>query len=120
MPIADPRPTFSPTSTASDGPWESSRQPPGPAHPSPASNTTLNVLACRQKLQERAEAEFERLGRKGNEGREFLDLNTIVKALNLRERGMSPADIESRLRLQPGVVARLGRPGVSAPLTVGA
>lgn len=68
-------------------------------------------------MQERADAEFDALGRRGSPGREFLDVVTISKALAMRDKGISSGKIEGHLNLKPGVVARLGRSGVTAPLT---
>lgn len=90
---------------------------PGARYPPPSRNPTLASLEARRQLQERADAEFELLGRRGSPGREFLDVVTISKALAMRERGISAAKIEGHLKLKPGVVARLGRPGVAAPLS---
>jgi hypothetical protein len=118
MGVAQPQPTFSPTSTATPivgAPLDSSL---GPLYPSPANNTTLTVLEARKRLQQEAEAEFQGLGRKGSPGREFLDLPTVVQLLKLRDAGSSPEDIENRLNLKPGVVARLGRQGVFNPAAI--
>ncbi|KAI1172474.1 hypothetical protein F4777DRAFT_561436 [Nemania sp. FL0916] len=76
-------------------------------------NRTLNALEARRLLQQRAEAEFI----DGSQhGREFLDAATIRRALLLQNRGDQPADIEKRLRLRAGVVARLGPRGVAVPV----
>ncbi|KAJ1327770.1 hypothetical protein MN608_07101 [Microdochium nivale] len=84
-------------------------------------SVTLNALAVRKELAERATAEFER---GGNTDREFLDVDTLRQILQLVERGgggagASDAAIEQKLRLKRGVVARLvgGKAkGVFAPL----
>lgn len=63
-------------------------------------------------MAEEAEREFARLG-KGGEGRQFLDVVTIRKVLELRDEKRIDADeIERRLELKRGVVGRLGRSGV--------
>lgn len=74
------------------------------------------MLEARRLLQAQAQQEFEEMGRPGSEGREFLDVVTIRKILLLRQRGDTAADIESRLRLKPGVVARLGTQAVVSPV----
>ncbi|KAK0731368.1 hypothetical protein B0H67DRAFT_478262 [Lasiosphaeris hirsuta] len=79
-------------------------------------NTTLNVLEARRRVEEEADAEFSRVGRSSNNvGREFLDVATIKEALVRRQRGESAAEIESALKLKPGVVERLGPAGVVSP-----
>jgi hypothetical protein len=69
------------------------------------------VLHARARLQEKAEVE-ERLGRGANQ-REFLDVFEMRQALLMRDaQGKTPAQIERRLGLKEGVVARLGGKGV--------
>ncbi|KAK1466323.1 hypothetical protein CCUS01_01172 [Colletotrichum cuscutae] len=127
MGIVQPNPTFSSTSTASAGPGPvaGSRpgpsphadliQNPGPLFPSTSRNATLGTLEARRRLQREADAEFDGLGRSSSGGREFLDLKTIIQMHLMRERGHSPAEIEARLDLKAGVVARLGRIGITSP-----
>jgi hypothetical protein len=79
--------------------------------PPPSQNQTLNALQVRRELQERADAEFENAY---SGGREFLDAATLRKMLILQACGVESRDIEARLRLKSGVVARLGPPGVAA------
>ncbi|KAI1081911.1 hypothetical protein F5B20DRAFT_37885 [Whalleya microplaca] len=108
MGIATPNPTLSNSSTApGSAPVEQQHFPP------PTQNATLNALEARRRLQERAQAEFENVGR----GKEFLDVGTLRQILVLRERGAAPAEIERRLRLKTGVVERLGPEGVTSPLS---
>ena len=113
MGIVQPNPTFSPSSTADAGP-SMSQSIPGPSYPSVASNTTLSVLEARRRLQDEADSEFAQTGGAADRGREFLDVGTIRNVLVLRAKGMDPAEIESRLRLKPDVVKRLGPAGVVA------
>ncbi|KAK3341311.1 hypothetical protein B0T25DRAFT_337806 [Lasiosphaeria hispida] len=127
MGVAQPNPTYSATSTYSQGsatPTISSQSQsqsqsqsrsaaPQQVFPSAAGNATLNVLESRRRLEEEADAEFSRVGRASNTaGREFLDVATIREALVRRQRGESAAEIESVLKLKPGVVARLGPAGL--------
>lgn len=117
MGVATPNPTLSNSSTASSYPvfpdqGGSSR---GANYPSPAQNPTLGALEARQRLQERADLEFERPGR----GREFLDVGTLKQALMMQARGVPAPDIEKRLRLKSGVVERLGPRGVTLPVAGG-
>ncbi|KAL1875314.1 hypothetical protein VTK73DRAFT_10151 [Phialemonium thermophilum] len=103
MGVAQPNPTFSPSSTASPS-----------LHPNPAQNVTLGVLDARRRLQDRADRELDTLSRRGDSGggREFLDACTLRTVLAMRQRGEAAGDIEAQLRLKPGVVQRLGPPGV--------
>ena len=132
MGVATPNPTLSNSSTASPFPPPPSSSSSSPSHassshrqqqpqgydprfPQPAGNATLGVLEARRRLQERAEAELEDPA-VGARGRQFVDAGTLHHVLALRARGAAARDIEARFRLRPGVVARLGREGVVAPL----
>lgn len=88
-----------------------------PQFPAASNNATLGALEARRQLEQRAQQEFDMMGKPDYQGREFLDIMTIRNILVMRQRGESPSDIETRLRLKPGVVARLGRPGVVEPAT---
>lgn len=120
MGVAQPNPTYSPSSTAKPFPFSgpSSHQfpptPNYPNYPSAANNTTLGVLEARRRLEEQAELEFENIGKSTDKGREFLDVGTIRKILVLRQQGEDPSKIEGKLKLKSGVVKRLGRPGIVA------
>ncbi|KAM0418704.1 hypothetical protein ACHAPT_012403 [Fusarium lateritium] len=113
MGIAEPNPTYSPSSTASSrlGP-----QAPGPSFAPSRSNPTLAALDARQRLQEEAEEDFAAIGR-GVEGRRFLDMRTVVDAMKLRDRGVADREIESRLRIQPGLLGKLGQQGILSHVT---
>ena len=81
--------------------------------PDPRTNPALVVLDARSKIADAAEKEFMENGRRGFEGRSFLDTGTIRKILALRdERGLGAAEIEKTLELKTGVVASLGLKGV--------
>ncbi|KAL7620355.1 hypothetical protein AAE478_009349 [Parahypoxylon ruwenzoriense] len=114
MGVATPTPTLSNSSTAS--PYTPPDQgPKGPSFPSPAQNPTLSALEARQRLQERAELEFQNI----DQGREFLDVGILKQVLMMQARGTPAIDIEKRLRLKSGVVSRLGPQGVTVPLASG-
>lgn len=125
MGIAQPNPIFSPSSIANITPSsarnanaEVMMRPEdfaAPQFPAASNNATLGALEARRQLEQRAAQEFETMGKAGYQGREFLDISTIRNILVMRQRGNSPSEIETRLRLKPGVVARLGRPGVVEP-----
>ncbi|KAJ4327917.1 hypothetical protein N0V84_001590 [Fusarium piperis] len=114
MGIAQPNPTYSPSSTASSqlGP----QAPLGPSFAPSRSNPTLVALEARQRLQDEAEEDFAAIGR-GVEGRRFLDMRTVVDAMKLRDRGVADKEIESRLRIQPGLLGRLGPQGILSHVT---
>ncbi|KAK3899201.1 hypothetical protein C8A05DRAFT_18331 [Staphylotrichum tortipilum] len=118
MGIAQPNPTYSPSSIASPFPDASGikQSLSTPRFPSSSSNATLSVLEVRRRLETRARAELDNTGKSTDKGREFLDIGTIKQILVLQQGGASPTDIEARLRLKAGVVARLGPAGtVVAP-----
>ncbi|MCJ1258981.1 hypothetical protein MMC24_006815 [Lignoscripta atroalba] len=82
-------------------------------YPNPSTNPALQVLTARSALADEAEAEFAQTGRRGAEGRRFLDVVLIRQALMLRdEQGMREEEIERRLGLKKGVIRRLGAKGV--------
>ncbi|KAH7153035.1 hypothetical protein EDB81DRAFT_441939 [Dactylonectria macrodidyma] len=116
MGIADPNPTYSPSSTAAPnlGPQHQT----GPAFPPSRSNPTLSALEARQRLQQEAEEDFESMGRANTQGRRFLDMRTMVDAIKLRGRGVADRDIEARLRIRPGLLDKLGHQGVLSHVTV--
>jgi len=71
------------------------------------------MLNRRQTLAAQAEAEFEQLGKKGFPGREFIDVMTVRQALAMRDqKGMQADEIEERLNLKPGLMAKLGDRGI--------
>ncbi|KAK3310270.1 uncharacterized protein B0T15DRAFT_31584 [Chaetomium strumarium] len=117
MGIAQPNPIFSPSSIAS--PFQDvsgiKQSLSTPRFPSSANNATLGVLETRRRLEAQAKDELENMGKSTDQGRAFLDIGTVKQILVLRQRGESAAEIESRLRLKPGIVARLGPQGMVAP-----
>ncbi|KAK0631730.1 hypothetical protein B0T14DRAFT_532356 [Immersiella caudata] len=117
MGVAQPKPIFSPSSTASGFPdaLPTAESFSKPQFPAAAGNATLNVLDVRRRVQEQADRELDNLGRPGAQGREFLDIATVRKVLLMRQRGDSAAEIESKLKLKSGVVARLGPLSIVAP-----
>ncbi|RKU48321.1 hypothetical protein DL546_008231 [Coniochaeta pulveracea] len=121
MGVAQPNPTFSPSSRAVHSPQQastnSSSSPfqspddysaPRPTYPSSRDNQTLSVLEARRRITERAEAELENIGKRNAEGREFVDIATIRRALLLRQGGVKEEEIEDRFGLKRGTVRRLG------------
>lgn len=115
MGIADPNPTYSPSSTAAYnlGPQYNM----APSFPPSRSNPTLSALSARQRLQQEAEEDFESMGLANTQGRRFLDMRTMVDAMKLRGHGLADKDIEARLRIRPGLLERLGPQGVLSHVT---
>jgi hypothetical protein len=118
MGIVQPNPTYSPSSTAYPSFPDASgikQSLATPQFPSSSNNATLGVLEARRQLEARAKYELDNTGKSTDKGREFLDIGTVKQILVLRESGTSATDIETRLRLKPGLVARLGPRGIVAP-----
>ena len=109
-----PNPTMSSTSTVQHPSNSNNRaQVARPAGPDPRTNPAIMVLEARARLQDEAEREFIEAGRRGHEGRQFLDVYTIRQILTMRdERGRNSGQIEKALGLKSGVVGRLGMEGV--------
>ncbi|ESZ89474.1 hypothetical protein SBOR_10141 [Sclerotinia borealis F-4128] len=73
-----------------------------------ATNPAISLLAARYRIAEEAEKDFETIGRKGSEGRKYLDVATIRTVLVYRAEGMPDAEIERRLEIKSGMVKSLG------------
>jgi hypothetical protein len=70
-------------------------------------------LDARARLQEEADLEFQQAGRRGHEGRQFLDVYMIRDILSRRdEKGKTSGEIEKVMGLKKGVVDRLGPRGL--------
>ncbi|KAK8103949.1 uncharacterized protein PG998_010982 [Apiospora kogelbergensis] len=110
MGIATPNPTMSNSSTASPAVGPPSHSYPRP----PQQNTTLNALDARRRIQESVDVQSQNPAA----GREYVDVGVLRQILMMRDRGYAAPDIEKRLRLKNGVVARLGPPGVIKPLSL--
>ncbi|KAI7159610.1 hypothetical protein KC349_g4006 [Hortaea werneckii] len=110
-----PNPTLSPTSAFPNpgNPNKNLTQAPRPLGPKPRENPTLVALDSRAKLQEAADAEFQMAGKRGHEGRQFLDVYMIRQILIERDvQGRSAEEIERKMGLKRGVVERLGGRGI--------
>lgn len=116
MGVAQPHPTYSPSSTASrhisapginDGPIHTQA-----SQPFSRSNPVLSVLESRQRLQRQARTEFDALGEGRKDLRQFIDMRLILTAMRMRRDGAAMADIEHQLQLRRGLLNKLGRPGV--------
>jgi hypothetical protein len=78
-------------------------------------NPALMVLQARSRLQEKADKEFDNVGRHGAEGREFLDVYMVTDALKMRRSGMSIGEIEKKMGLKSGIMAKFGEVGLLEP-----
>ncbi|KAI9715438.1 MAG: hypothetical protein M1812_005914 [Candelaria pacifica] len=122
-----PSPTFSNSSTFNQSQHTNSRTSPSQTAPSSTSssdsypqifpsaavNPAIQILEARSALASAADKEFIEAGKRGHEGRQFLDVVTIRQMLMLRdEKGIGEGEIERRLGLKKGVVGRLGPKGV--------
>lgn len=109
-----PNPTLSPTSAfPHPGNPNNAAQASRPAGPDPRKNPAIAVLDSRARLQDEADIEFQQAGRRGHEGRQFLDVYMIRQILVQRdEKGKSASEIERSMGLKKGVVDRLGARGV--------
>ncbi|KAK4170360.1 hypothetical protein QBC43DRAFT_224595 [Cladorrhinum sp. PSN259] len=120
MGIAQPNPTYSPSSIAqpfvdASGIGQSISKP---SFPAASNNATLSVLEARRHLERRAQEELENFGTSRDKGREFVNISVVKQILALRERGESASRIEQHLNLKPGLVARLGKKGIVTPATL--
>ncbi|KAK3674920.1 hypothetical protein LTR78_005264 [Recurvomyces mirabilis] len=105
-----PNPTLSPSSAFGNSGQQSTSPPVGP---DPKRNPAIAVLEARSRLQDQAELEFQQAGRRGHDGRQFLDIYMIRQILVQRdEKGKTSAEIEKSMGLKRGVVDRLGPKGV--------
>ena len=115
MGAVQPNPTYSPSSTAANMP-----SPPGipnqtvgaPQFPPSKGNPTLSALESRRRLQNQAEKDFETMGSANSSGRRLMDMRTLIDALQLLNRGMSQPEVEKKLKLEAGLLNRLGGPRV--------
>lgn len=94
--------------TTSDGTFVPSASTPSQSIYPTTNNPAVSLLTARYRIAEEAEQEFEKIGRKGFEGRKYLDVATIRTVLVYRSEGMPDAEIERRLELRSGVVKSLG------------
>jgi hypothetical protein len=69
-------------------------------------------LQARQGLQEQAEREEETMGKRGFDGKTFVDAALLRKILEMRRMGSSQEEIERRWGLKKGVLMRLGDKGL--------
>lgn len=120
-----PNPHYSPTSRSEFDPQPQSQRPsqqllgdmmqapPQSAFPDPRNNPVLRVLEARQRITDEAEAEISNVGRRGFEGRKYVDAGVIQLALMRQARGEPAARIENALGIKIGRLSML-KPGTVA------
>jgi hypothetical protein len=120
-----PAPTYSNSSTFAPTPQvvkssssSKSTSSPSSGHqvfPSASSNPALLIVQARDRLAKVFEEESESLGRGSFKGRTLISAAEIKNLLSMRDDARRPpGEIERQLRLRPGVVGKLGQPGVVA------
>lgn len=73
------------------------------------------IVKARERINQQYEDEMEGLGRPSFTGRTLVSAKDITEALKMRDQGgISSEEIEKQLRLKPGILSRLGKPGVFA------
>lgn len=82
---------------------------------SPSSNPSLMIVQARERIAKKFEEETDSLGRPSFPGRTLISAKDLKEVLRLRDQaGIPVQEIEKQMRLQPGVLTRLARPGVYA------
>ncbi|KAJ4362174.1 hypothetical protein N0V95_001522 [Ascochyta clinopodiicola] len=121
-----PNPHYSPTSRSQFDPQPQSQRPshellgdmmqapPQSAFPDARNNPVLRVLEARQRIADEAEQEMSQVGRRGFEGRKYVDAGVVQLALMRLARG------EPAQRIEKGLGIQKGRLGLLSPGTVGA
>jgi len=114
-------PDFAPPSNSRNPAYDNSSPFPFPsaANMNPASNPALRILQARGQLQDQADKEFENVGRKTFQGRQFLDVTMVSQVLMARKKGIPDQEIEKQMGLKSGVVGRLGIKGVVEAIPLG-
>lgn len=81
----------------------------------PAKNSGLAVVQTRERIAQQFERELESLGKSSFKGRTLLPAKDISDILRMRDQGgMSIEQIEKQMRLHPGILDQLVKPGVFA------
>lgn len=104
------------------GAFPTSSQPPLGQHgnnifpsASPSKNPGLMIVQARERITQKYEQELEGLGRPTFPGRTLLSAKDIKEMLRMRDQaGVSAEDIEKQMRLKPGILEQLAKPGVYA------
>lgn len=79
----------------------------------PSKNSGLTVVQARERIAQQFEQELDSLGRTAFKGRTLVPAKDISEILRMRDqRGMSVEQIEKQMRLHPGILNQLVKPGV--------
>ncbi|KAJ9655012.1 hypothetical protein H2198_006057 [Neophaeococcomyces mojaviensis] len=82
---------------------------------SPSKNPSLMIVQARQRIGQQFDQEMDGMGRASFAGRTLISAKDIKEALRLRDQaGLPTQEIEKQMRLQPGILSRLARPGIYA------
>lgn len=121
-----PNPHFSPTSTSSFDPQRNPSTtlpsdefsaPPQSAFPSPRDNPAIRVLEARQRIAAEAEEELTQVGRRGFQGRKYVDASIVQLALMRKQRGENMEKIEETIGIKRGRLGML-REGIIEPIQI--
>ncbi|KAF2868008.1 hypothetical protein BDV95DRAFT_501469 [Massariosphaeria phaeospora] len=120
-----PNPHYSASSTSafdpqrrqtSESPFDMMTSMPQSAYPDPRENPALRLLEARRRIQEEAEEEMINAGRRGFQGRKYVDVGIIQMALMRQQRGEVNTKIEDVLGVKRGRLDVLGK-GVVKSIT---
>lgn len=87
---------------------------PQSAFPDPRNNPVLRVLEARQKIADQAEDELRDVGRRGFQGRTYVDAGVITLAMMRQAKGEPDSRIEDALGIKRGRLSVLGKGTVEA------
>jgi 3-deoxy-7-phosphoheptulonate synthase len=90
------------------------QSPPQSAFPDPRNNPILRVLEARQRIADQAEDELRDVGRRGFQGRTYVDAGVITLAMMRQAKGEPDARIEDALGIKRGRLSVLGKGTVEA------
>ncbi|KAF2201088.1 hypothetical protein GQ43DRAFT_47619 [Delitschia confertaspora ATCC 74209] len=82
--------------------------------PDHSTNPAVRLLEARRKIQNQAEEEISLIGRRGFNGRRFIDVHIVRQAILRREKGESEEKIERDLGVERGRLSVLGKGFVRA------
>ena len=115
IPVEKAAPNAAAFPTSSQPPLGQQGQNIFPTSGAPSKNSGLVVVQARERIAQTHQEELDNLGRPSFKGRTLVGAKDITEILKLRDqRGMSSSQIEKQMRLHPGIVDQLMKPGVFA------
>lgn len=90
-------------------PSDMMQAPPQSAFPDPRDNPAIRILEARQRIQDEAERDIDKVGRRGFEGRKYVDASIIQLALMRMKRGESQEKVEKAYEIRRGRLGVLGK-----------